>query len=157
MSDLIALIITFIAARLDEDEREARAATDGPWRYNPVKQWLLIEDEQTRALAARSGILGEEFVGCGPLDSTVCVAATGRANDPQSMADARFIARHDPARALREIAAKRRLLAKHAPVIDGTQSTWTWFEGSESESESVLTILASVWSDHPDFREEWRA
>lgn len=52
--------------------------------------------------------------------------------------------------------AKRQLLENHAPVIDGTQSSWAWFEGSESESELILRLLALLHADHPDYREEWR-
>jgi hypothetical protein len=59
-------------------------------------------------------------------------------------------------RALCDVDVKRRLLAKHAPVIDGTQSSWTWFEGSESASEEVVRLLALPYADHPDYREEWR-
>jgi len=68
----------------------------------------------------------------------------------------RHIARHDPARVLREVEAKRRLLAKHAHVVDGTQSSWTWFEGSESASREVAQLLALPFSDHPDYQEAWR-
>jgi hypothetical protein len=29
----------FLRARLDEDEAIARRASEGPWRYNPRKEW----------------------------------------------------------------------------------------------------------------------
>lgn len=48
----------------------------------------------------------------------------------------RHLARHDPAHVLRDIAAKRALL--------------DWIP------RDVEYPLASVYSDHPDYREEWR-
>lgn len=148
----------FIEARVAEVEAAARAATPGPWRYNSAKHWLLIDDEPTRALAARAGIMGEEFVGCGPLDSTVCVAATGPADDPQSMADARFIAGHDPAQVLRDVEAKRRILAAY---VDDDRVRFGAFESCSDSCpatvlDEVLKLLALPYDQHPDYDESWR-
>ena len=79
------------------------------------------------------------------------------------------IARHDPARVLREVEAKRRILARHKP---GDPSTNAWaapwcegcgYEGSLSypRTEHIdecpeLRDLAIAYADHPDYREEWR-
>lgn len=63
----------------------------------------------------------------------------------------------DPARALVEVEAKRRILDLHAPVIDGTQSSWTWFAGSESESSAIVRLLALPYASHPEYRKEWAA
>ncbi|MFD0209177.1 hypothetical protein ACFVH9_08565 [Streptomyces hirsutus] len=60
-------------------------ATGGSWRYRPEKQRT---DPALRS--------GEEFVAAGPTGRPVCVAATGPADDPQSMADASYIATVDP-------------------------------------------------------------
>lgn len=54
---------------------------------------------------------------------------------------AMHIARHDPARAVRQAEALRW-------AID-------WLVGMD-DSEVVLRKLALVWHDHPRFREEWR-
>lgn len=84
----------------------------------------------------------------------------------------------------------------HQPVVDGTQSTWAWFQGSESRSEralrevaakrailalvervenlenridgewpigwsadypsgELLQLLAATYVDHPEYRTEW--
>jgi hypothetical protein len=56
--------------------------------------------------------MGEEFVGAGEL-VTVCVAATGPADDPQSMADARHIALWDPQAVLQLVAAIRKIIQLH--------------------------------------------
>ncbi|MFI2434725.1 hypothetical protein [Streptomyces sp. NPDC018693] len=61
------------------------AATEGDWWYDPAKMW---NDPGLH--------FGEEFVAAGPVDRPVCVAGTGRADDPQSMADAAYMACLDP-------------------------------------------------------------
>lgn len=129
-------LVAFIEARMRAEEAEALAATPGPWRYNPDKMWNL------------PGLhFAEEFIGAGPLDTPICVAATGPADHPQSMADARFIARHDPARVLRDIAAKRKAVTTHR---------WHGPDGCEEDRFCpLLTAMASVWSDHPGFQPEW--
>ncbi|MEU6595061.1 hypothetical protein ABZ923_38690 [Streptomyces sp. NPDC046881] len=61
------------------------AASEGAWWYDPEKMW---NDPGLH--------FGEEFVAAGPVDRPVCVAATGPADEPQSMADAAYIACLDP-------------------------------------------------------------
>jgi hypothetical protein len=51
---------------------------------------------------------------------------------------------------------ERRLYRRHAPVVDGTQSSWTWFAGSEFESELALRELAAGKADRPGYRDAWR-
>jgi hypothetical protein len=84
-----------------------------------------------------------------------------------------YLALHDPARVLREVTAKRRVMARHRPDQDGSELTWNrdaclgcggherW-EHTEPNVEDVnncpeLRDLAAVYSDHQDFREEWAA
>jgi hypothetical protein len=56
-------------------------------------------------------------------------------------------ARHSPARVLREVAAKRAILR----LYDNPKA-------SAHVSGLVLAMvhIAAVWSDHPDYRAEWR-
>lgn len=62
------------------------AATSAPWSYDPDKMWNLPGMHY-----------GEEFVGHRREgERTVCVAGTGPADDPQSMADAAWIALMHP-------------------------------------------------------------
>jgi hypothetical protein len=49
----------------------------------------------------------------------------------------------------------RAILDAHAKVVDGSQDSWAWFQGSESESERELRLLAAVHAGRPGFREEW--
>ncbi len=53
-------------------------------------------------------------------------------------------------------AQRRAILEQHAPVADGTQNSWAWFQGSESASELALRRVATTWDEHPAYRREWR-
>jgi hypothetical protein len=97
-----------LADALDEAENLASRVTAGPWRYNPDKMWNLPGQH-----------FGKEFIGAGPLDKPICVAATGDADDPQSMADAAFIARWDPPTVLRLVERDRKVLGRHARMGNG--------------------------------------
>ncbi len=44
----------------------------------------------------------------------------------------------------------RSLVERHAPVVDGEQGSWAWFEGSESASEAALRDLAAKYGHQPD-------
>ena len=61
--------------------------------------------------------------------------------------DARHAARHDPARVLREVAAKRGVLDV-ATVAVGSQ--WPDLR------DLMLRHMAAVYSDHPDYQPEWK-
>jgi hypothetical protein len=82
------------------------------------------------------------------------------------------IARHDPARVLREVEAKRRMLEAHSrphhcahltgrgasSVVDG--KPWVFYEEAHTQDTGdicdVLRLLALPYADHKDYREEWR-
>jgi hypothetical protein len=63
----------------------------------------------------------------------------------------RYIARYDPARVLREVAAKRALLERH--LID-------YGRGHESAERGgpcpEIGLLAGIYMDHPDYDESWK-
>jgi hypothetical protein len=130
-------LVEFLTARLDEDETIALAATPSPWTSHGLPsrdQATIIQD------MGRRSITGD------PIGAPV-VASTYR---PGGNADAGHIARHDPARVLREVEAKRRILAwasdpkMHLELIP------------EAERYYVLTALAQPYVDHPDHQEAWR-
>ena len=74
---------------------------------------------------------------------------------------ARHINRHDPARVLREVAAKRAILAEHAPQTDGPATgcgrcDWDHYVICDNPRGcATLRALATIWSDHADYRPEW--
>ncbi|GII86615.1 hypothetical protein Ssi03_46050 [Sphaerisporangium siamense] len=126
MDDLVA----FLRARLDEDEQMARAA-GGAWQYvalpdviSPAGHSLQLDDD--RAL-----------VDVGFME-----------DDALRPAEAQHIAHHDPARVLREVEAKRRLIEAHVDHY-GLVFDHFW-------PVPVLSLLALPYADHADYREEWR-
>jgi len=69
--------------------------------------------------------------------------------------DKRHIARHDPARVLREVAAKRAIVDAYEHLMRTA--------GIEPSAhfrmlglEQAVEHLASVYADHAEYREEWR-
>jgi len=106
--------------------------------------WLPPED-----LAQGRTSRGEEFVAAtgGPGPDGECVAATGPADDPQSMRDAAHIARWGPVRVLSDAAAKR-------AVLGALQAAEEWGQ-DRRDLVYVVRHLAAVYRDHPDYQEEW--
>ena len=136
-------LIAFLNARLDEDEAAAKKS------HYEGQRWLTEEEGVYRW----------------PTDELV--------HSADRKADARHIARFDPARVLREVAAKRAIVAAHQPMealYGGWRIDKTWqerglvcttcgFDDSESGvAWPCLTIrsLAAVYSDHDDYRQEWK-
>jgi hypothetical protein len=69
------------------------------------------------------------------------------------------IARHDPARALREVAAKRAIVEAYRQsrdILMDNRETWDLVRAAVGAQRVTVTRLAAVWSDHPDYRAEWR-
>src|SRR5258708_33319001 len=74
---------------------------------------------------------------------------------------ATFIRRHDPARVLREVDAKRKILALHACEFVRVQQPGVRYQCSGCSQEwwpcQTLKALAAVWCDHPDYDPAWKA
>lgn len=114
----------FIEARLAEDERDAlEAEGNGNWD------------------CPSTGVI--QLGGIKDLDGLVVA--------PRAVAY--HIERHDPARVLREVAAKRAVLAI---ADDSPEQDW---DGRAHQHwltvDKVLRALAAVWADHPDYLPEW--
>lgn len=108
----------------------------------------LAEDEHT-ARAAGSD--------CGP----EWRETDGFDGGPISEVEARHIARHDPARVLADVAAKRRIIDLHAhcpeQAWDGSNITGDCRECIDEHYPcGTLRLLALPFADHPDYREEFR-
>jgi len=137
MDDLIA----FLKARLDEDERAAVAAAKfGEAGFTGRPQWInqygMVTDAEDHDWAIVD--LNGMAIGGEPVYVQ--------------------IARHDPARTLREVEAKRAILGRHEPAgKEPVSCLWC----SEDEflyrwpCPDVLSI-AAIYSDHPDYRQEWK-
>jgi hypothetical protein len=67
----------------------------------------------------------------------------------------------DPARVLREVAAKRDILARAQMILhsfdDRENAEFPDVNRRErSHARKAIEDLAAVYSDHPDYQEEWR-
>ena len=132
-------IVAFLNARLDEDEQIARDAGFGLFdRWQPT-------GHDGGADRGRTVHVDLESAAQAPITS-------GKALDQR---DAAHIARHDPARVLREVKAKRALLGKHREgdrreygdrLCDGCTDLWP--------CDTTLTI-AAVYDNHPDYDPAW--
>lgn len=124
----------FIAARLDEDEAAARVATEGPWSFVGYDDsgWAVVANDE-HEIVSRSG------------------------SD-----DATHTALHDPARVLREVAAKRRILelADEASGLDMSVDLDRRVGSRDTTEEPyvgdlILRQMAQPYAGHPDFNPEW--
>lgn len=132
-----AMLTDFLLARIAEDDAAARSATGSKWAYYP-------ERLRSDSPEVNHGIIADfaSTPNGAPLATPVRQAATE--------SDARHFARHDPARALAECAAYREI------VEDNRYCTWGC--GEEPNCHDCITLgrLATIYSDHEDYRDEWR-
>lgn len=139
MSETVTMTIAdFLLARYAEDEAAARHAAGWGGSWVPFPDW---------------GHGAVESVDSGD-DIGIVIYDEGRPTPAQ----AEHIARHDPARALADIEAKRRIVERFRYISEGGGVIR---EGSPLEGQLhalawVVTDLASAFADHPDYRaEEW--
>jgi hypothetical protein len=138
-------LVQFLRDRLDDDERVARAAMwDGQsdvWTASPPKATY------------------ERYTVVDYCDDGVVVVTPENA-DADGVG--RHVARHDPARVLREVDAKRRLLAEHLPAksphVPFPYCHCEAGDGCVGGPYPCLTVqlLVLPYADHPNYRDEWR-
>lgn len=140
-------LITWLRTQLDEDERIAKAASEGPWRAN--------DDTYPEAIyAAEHG----EVVSGGRWG--------GEARCFDSDEDVWHIVRHDPARVLREVEAKRAILGDiqmcqacgigRRCVPHDASFGEPVTRPAHPDDEQLVRLLAAPYSDRPGYREEWK-
>lgn len=137
-------LIEFLRTRLDEDEQTARdalhadAVNPGVWTTEHHNSATHSEPNRCHIAEDRSGnywsVAHEVFI-----------------------PNAEHMARHDPARVLAEVDAKRRLVSMFAPKL-GEDVEAELAKGNDLPwmGQQALAVLALPYSDHPDYREEWR-
>ena len=113
----------WLGEQFDEDERIARAADPGPWKSESLGR----HDQAAIKPAAPTSLI--QFDGS------------------RAAANGVHAARHNPARVLREIEAKRRIVDRYE---------WLREHGDTGGTAWVLPLLALPYADRPGFREEWR-
>lgn len=126
--------VAFAEARLDEEEAAARLAAreGGSWKQDDP-------DRQPGAISSLGGPV---------------VYDEGSPDEYQ----AAHIARYDPARALREVEAGRRILARHRDCGFGDLAgrycgvhSWNGAAGCRDFRDLLFR-----WADHPDYDESWK-
>ncbi len=113
-------LIAFVSARLGEDEAAARLA------------------------AREGGTWKQDHPGSGAAISSLGGTVVYDEGSPDEY-QAAHIARHNPARALREVAFKQAILGQYRTAAGWSSDNWPL----------SLRLLAAIWSDHPDYRQEW--
>ncbi|MGN5377871.1 DUF6221 family protein [Streptomyces lasalocidi] len=128
---------TFLRDRFEEEERVARDAIAGA----PGAVWGVLADETEQVLTSRDG------------GSTHTPMVQFGAEDPVKLLT--HVARHDPARVLRELRSKQALSAEHRTGGDGSCRTCRAGERPRSPC-TTLRLLALPYADHPGYDDLWR-
>jgi hypothetical protein len=121
-------LVEFLRARLDEDQRTAQAIPHrGPFRLRPGADAIWVDSADDTLTVALVPIPAEAMAG--------------------------HIARHDPARVLADVAAKRAIAALHPDSGWNSECQAGCIEGWPCRT---LLYLAAPYADHPDYDEAWR-
>lgn len=143
MSDDLA---AFWEDRLDEDETVAKAAGGGNWETGCTCT------DGCHGFPPCDEVLGDD----------IHIYPEGGHDSDQ----AAHIARYDPARALRDVAADRAALElwRHQDGYDLPDGVAEGRDPDERERDEALAamlehvarIRITRWNDHPDYREDWK-
>lgn len=151
-------IAAFIRAQLDAEAEEARAVRVPPdWHQGPGDDPEWTNDEMVLMWPPEFHTRYEED-------------KHWRGLTVEGVELAAFIARRDPARALAEVDAKRRVLARHQPYDASYYGGYR--DPDEDEDErgphcrtcgdmttrwpcGTLRDIAAVYREHPGYRPEW--
>lgn len=143
-------LIEFLRARLDEDERVARSQrVPRKWHQGPG-------DDREWTTAEMVCMWPPEFHTPYERDKHW----RGLTVDWPELAE--HIARHDPARVLREVEAKRQIVDECAYWYDKVNDSATEEHPQPNLGERlevalpVLGLLGLPYAGHPDYREDWR-
>ncbi|NUP52336.1 MAG: hypothetical protein HOW97_34195 [Catenulispora sp.] len=144
MDDLVA----FLRARLDEDAEDARlaeAVDPSPW-YEDVSEGTYTR--QREGLDGVGLVRAADNVGLWDRESSSALS--------MAAVTSVHVARHDPARVLREVEAGRKLVNAYAEVADNdVDMPYEYGYGWANGLGLAVRLLASVYAAHPDYRPEW--
>ena len=147
----------FLTARLDEDEDAARRCAEvfpSPWEIAD-RGWMARIYAATIPDTREDADPGDLIVPC------VIEIEPTRHHEGWLGDQVDHIARHDPARVLADVAAKREVLATLAGQLDPDAMAGDWSERGMMETamsdwaEWFLRALARPHADHPDYDPAW--
>ena len=138
-------LVTWLRAQLDEDERLARAAFSdaGHWSANGSR-FIVDQPDDGEWRRGTLAMDDRRVEGIG-----ITLYDEGGHDEDQ----AAFIAEHDPARVLREVEAKRRIIEEHPYAGAGKCETC---DLDRDWPCPTLRLLALPYADRSGYREEWR-
>jgi Family of unknown function (DUF6221) len=140
VSDLVA----FLSARLDRDEAVAKAAFGKSGRWWRRLRQIFLNGPPVPAGALLEGDPEVDDEEADIFIADIVVYDEGRPSEEEF----EHIARHDPARVLREVEAKRKILAEYVAYTES-------YVTQARQLEFSIACLAAVYSDHPDYDPEW--
>lgn len=185
-----AAIVAFLEARYAETESDALAASHDTDQLDPLPggehwHWVYAPPggssrdgitDQPVDLTRDTEYVGDQLDGCGVAVSLRSVEEyPARYNpdvtlpsfvvwsvDEMPVRAARHIARHDPARVLVGVAAKRAVLAEHPRHEAGGHAVCgrcidrgSWGDEGEPWPCQTVRALAAEFADHPDHSSAW--
>jgi len=131
-------LVAFLKARLDEDEQAARAAGDLGWSYD--RETFTVRAEQWEVASRRRSTYPDDPAG---------------ATEPILDVHGAHIARHDPARVLAEVQAKRQMI-RDIEVILSAAVMDLEIGGELAEAmREFLRLLALPYAGHESYQAEW--
>lgn len=148
-------LVQFLRARYDEDEQIARRAggrSEHTWEAD-------LSGKDPNGLP--SWPIAVRYTTGGRLRGAVANLPIMQERSEDRMV---HIARHDPARILRDIKARRQLVEVHhadlIEVVNADREERSDYWCAECDGEPfpcrTLRLLASVYADHPGYRAKWR-
>ncbi|MFI8865331.1 DUF6221 family protein [Streptomyces sp. NPDC053707] len=168
-------LVTFLRARLDEDDlwaTEASRTAGSDQIPDGGDHWGWTADDTDTCLTpvpSNESTLGYEVETCyatlcsyddadsSPLSELTSPAQFILHAKKVPSAAAGHIIRHDPARVLREVEAKRRLLDVVLPdILSGDSAIEGEWMGESDMAGDLARTLALPYADHPDYRDDWR-
>jgi hypothetical protein len=165
--DPVAATAASVTARLDENWRAAYAmrAPEGTETVvsADLASFVAARLDETEAIAKAADPAPWQLHLGYVLNAKEAVLASLQYGYPSGA----HIVRHDPARVLREVAARREILARYTGALEWQaaaaanpasveEEARDWSEVEFEVLTDVVCHLAAVDSEHPDWREEWR-
>ncbi|MDQ1621115.1 MAG: hypothetical protein QOE19_3684 [Actinomycetota bacterium] len=124
-------ILEFLDARLAEDALTATAAIEQSPEWHAYYDYRDVKDA-----------------------TGVYVIEADRAHP--TLEQAAHIARHDPARVLRDVETKRQMVARYRADLEDPNAAADLKSANLERWLYICRLLAAVYAGHPDYREDWR-